>query len=1000
MALLAAASALVGLPFLPRPAAAASSNVVISQVYGGGGNTGAPYNADFVELFNRGSAPVDLTGMSLQYASSTGTGNFGANAAALTELPAVSLAPGQRFLVQEAPGAVGAALPTPDVVDATPIAMSATAGKVALATGITSLGCNGGSTACPPAATSRIVDLVGFGGANYAEGSPTAAPSNTTSVRRLTGGCTETDSNSADFEVVAPTPRNAASAAEPCDGTPPPTTTTTTSTTSTTSTTVPGDACGALATHQIAEVQGAGLTSPLVGQVVRIEGVVTADFQAAGQVGGYYLQDPTPDADDATSDGVLVFGSAPVSVGDLVRASGTVTEFTRSGEVGSVTELGSVSAVATCGTAALPAPATVDLPAPADVAGVPYLERFEGVLVSVPETLTLSEVFSLARFGELTLSADGRLFNPTNGNHPTDSVDLNRRRSFVLDDTLSTQNPATIPFSTPSDTPRVGDTITGVSGVWTFDFGVYRVQPTVTPTLVHSNPRPAAPDPVGGDLKFASFNVLNYFTDLGCGDPCRGANNAEELQRQRAKEVSAINGLDADVLGLIEMQNNGRTALDDLLGALNTAAGQTRWAGIVGPDPGSDAIQVAFIYRPDRVVPVGNPVNDGNAIHNRHPLGQVFRPVGGGREVLAVINHFKSKGSCPSSASDPNAEHGQGCWNPLRVQQAQALLTWLDAQPTPAKLLLGDFNAYGEEDPIHTLEAAGYTDLVKRLAPEDRYSFVFDAQSGDLDHALTNADLTPAVTGQDVWHINADEPVLRDYNTEFNPPAYYQANAYRASDHDPVLVGVDTGGPTLTVTRTPASGWARQVVLDVTCGADAVDCPADRTLTTEGADQSVTFVAHDAAGNATSVTVGDLDVDRTAPAIAWTGNAGTYTVDQTIAITCTATDPLSGIVTASCPSVSGPAWQHIGTNTLNGSATDRAGNAATASTTYRVVVTIPGIIRLLLAQVQDRATRDFLQQKLEQGQLQAAQNHLAAKAGKTIPVTTAFILSVLISSLR
>jgi hypothetical protein len=175
------------------PAAAASTSVVVSQVYGGGGNAGAPFTNDFIELFNRGSSPASVGGWSLQYASATGAGNLGADAGQLTELPDVTLAPGQYLLVQEAAGATPSALlPTPDVTDPTPIAMGATGGKVALVTGSTSLGCNGATTPCPPDALARIVDLVGYGNANFFDGTgPTPAPSNTAAAVRYPRTCAD-----------------------------------------------------------------------------------------------------------------------------------------------------------------------------------------------------------------------------------------------------------------------------------------------------------------------------------------------------------------------------------------------------------------------------------------------------------------------------------------------------------------------------------------------------------------------------------------------------------------------------------------------------------------------------------------------------------------------------------------------------------------------------------------------------------------------------------------
>jgi hypothetical protein len=199
-------------------AQAVSMGIVISQVYGGGGNSGAPLTHDFIELFNLGSSPVSLAGWSVQYTSATGTGNFGAATNLITPLPGLSLAPGQYLLIQEDQGVnPGTPLPTPDVTDSTPIAMSLTGGKVALVNTTTPLGCNGGSTPCPPAALATIIDLIGWDGANFFEG-PGAGPttSNTTAAFRVSGGCTDTDNNAADFVAGAPSPRNTASPLNVC----------------------------------------------------------------------------------------------------------------------------------------------------------------------------------------------------------------------------------------------------------------------------------------------------------------------------------------------------------------------------------------------------------------------------------------------------------------------------------------------------------------------------------------------------------------------------------------------------------------------------------------------------------------------------------------------------------------------------------------------------------------------------------------------------------------
>ncbi len=207
------------LPGQALPAYAVSPDIVISQVYGGGGNSGAVYTNDFVELLTEGTTTISLAGWSIQYASATGSGNFGANSGQLTPLSG-SVNPGQYILVEEAAGSTPvAALPPPDITDSTPINMSGSGGKVALVTSGTSLGCNGGSAPCSPEQLALIKDLVGWDGANFYEGA-SAAPGtgNSTAVLRASGGCTDTDDNSADFTAGAPDPHNSASPLHSCSG--------------------------------------------------------------------------------------------------------------------------------------------------------------------------------------------------------------------------------------------------------------------------------------------------------------------------------------------------------------------------------------------------------------------------------------------------------------------------------------------------------------------------------------------------------------------------------------------------------------------------------------------------------------------------------------------------------------------------------------------------------------------------------------------------------------
>jgi predicted extracellular nuclease len=578
----------------------------------------------------------------------------------------------------------------------------------------------------------------------------------------------------------------------------------------------------------VSAVQGPGEATPLGGSVVTIEGVVVGDFQdlpdEEGDVfgtdlGGFFVQEEAEDQDGdaATSEGVYVFGAAvDVVVGDRVRVTG------RAGEFHGLTQLSSVSSVVVCGAGVeLPAAASVELP----VESLDDLEALEGMRVTFPQELYVAEYFDFDRFGEVVLSAPvdgGRPRQPTALLGPDDPAiaglrDLIARSRIVLDDGRGRQNPdpARHPNGAVFDLGnlfRGGDTLQGVTGVLDFAFGLYRVQPTQGAVHAAANPRPEAPDPVGGSVRAAAFNVLNYFEDFGsvCGpdgdEDCRGADDPEEFERQRAKIVAALTALDADVVGLIEIENDrDQGALEDLVGALDAAAGAGTYAYVDAGGPvGTDVIRVALVYRPAALTPVGAPAvlddpafldpNDTGEDRNRAALAQTFEDAAGGRFTV-VVDHLKSKGDgCGPGDDDPV----QGSCSVTRLLGALALLEWLGTDPTgsgdPDFLLLGDLNSYAAEDPIAALTAAGYVDLLREHIGEGAYTYVFDGQLGYLDHALASASLAPQVTGTTAWHINADEVDLIDYDTTFKLPnqdALYAPDPYRSSDHDPVIVGLE-----------------------------------------------------------------------------------------------------------------------------------------------------------------------------------------------------------------
>jgi predicted extracellular nuclease len=527
------------------------------------------------------------------------------------------------------------------------------------------------------------------------------------------------------------------------------------------------EACATPATHQIAQVQGEGGSTPLNGQDVRIEGLVTGDFQRADQLRGFFVQDPTPDRNPKTSDGLFVYSTAEVAAGDRVLVTGKAVEYS------GLTELSPVSAVDVCGDGSV-RPESARLP-------LDDAEAHEGVLLRYGQRLTATETYQLGRYGEVTVSAGGRLFQPTDGHGSTQAG--NDRRRLLVDDGSTVQNPANVPYTSPKAL-RIGDSAVGLTGVLSQGFGTYRLQPTKAPHFARTNPRPSRPARVGGDVKVASFNTLNWFTTLGE----RGANTAQEQERQIAKLVAALKGLDADAVGLMEVENNGDTAVKALVDRLNAAVGAGTYSWIRHPNPGTDEIHVALIYKSAKLRPVGAPESSTDPVFDRPPLVQAFRGRTGAPFTM-IVNHFKSKGCGGATGPDQDQGDGQSCYNARRVSQAKAIAALAADETQP--LVMGDLNAYAAEDPITVLEQAGLAGQTGRFVrPAERYSYVFDGQSGELDHVLAGRDLARRITGAAIWHINSDEPLILDYNTEYNPPGLYRPDAYRSSDHDPLLVGL------------------------------------------------------------------------------------------------------------------------------------------------------------------------------------------------------------------
>ena len=805
----------------PAQAATDASQVVISEVYGGGGSASSAWQRDYVELYNPTSQPIDLGGTSVQYRSSGGSANPAGVTALTGSVPAKGF-----YLVAESAGSAGQPLPTPDASGG--IAMSGTAGTVFLASQPTALSSppTGSLTGNP-----AVLDLVGYGSTNTFETAPTAATSTSASAARDLAGA-DTDDNSADLVVATGTPGAAPA----------------------------GGPSGPPRTATIAEIQGTGDTSPMAGTSVTTTGVVTAAYPTGGFNGFYVQTEGTGgDVDPAThhaSDAVFVYGSAATSVvgvGDHVEVTGPVSEFAGLTEISP-----SAADVKVLGDPASVQPATVSLPRTES-----SRESFEGMLLAPQGPYTVADNYKLNQYAEIGLASGSTpLFTPTEVADPHDAAaikavqDDNAARAVTLDDGagvnfLATAKDTPLPYLTQDHQIRVGAPVSFARPVvLDWRFGTWRFQPTAQVTAADEPPvsfghtRTPAPAPTGGNVKIASFNVLNYFPTTGAdfvaaGGSCtwhddrtgdhvtvnsctgphsedgpRGAAEDEDLVRQQAKIISAINGLGADVVSLEEVENSARfgqdrdAAVSTLVDALNTAAGAGTWEFVptpasAGDQADEDVIRTAFIYRAATVAPVGDSVIDDVPAFDsaRDPLGQGFEPVGGSgyARFAVVVNHFKSKGSGPDDGT------GQGNSNPQRVAQAQELVRFADELQsnlgTDKVFLTGDFNAYTREDPMQTLYDAGYVDVGSDQAPEE-HTYLYGGTVGSLDHVLANDTALSTVTGAHVWNLNSVEPVALEYSRDnYNATDFYEPGPYRASDHDPLVVGLELPlGPVATST--------------------------------------------------------------------------------------------------------------------------------------------------------------------------------------------------------
>lgn len=573
----------------------------------------------------------------------------------------------------------------------------------------------------------------------------------------------------------------------------------------------------------VAAVQGTEAESIYVGTLATVEGVVIADYRTGGYKGIFIQTADSGGPADATpgaSDGIFVYlnNLAPeLAIGDLVSVTGIVSENYGQTQI----SLASLDDIAVTDAGYGVPDAT---PLPASMVGADR-EQFEGMLIAPEGTYKLASSHQLFNYGALWLSAGDELnVKNTEQVRPGDEANAiaaaNRANRILLDDGWSSQvisnaHPGEQPYFTTDAVVRNGDTVAFADEPyvlqWSFDD--WRLQPTIPiddtnaaeagfqPTFEANNPRTDAPPAVGGDFTVGSFNVYNYFTTLSSDNSkARGAKTAEQFAIQKSKIVSAINGLDADVVALMEIENSVKlgegidTALADLVDGLNAAAGAGTWSFVLTPTALDDAaitdyITNAIIYKTGVVTPVGDSkttVDETVWDIAREPIAQAFDL--DGKIVTVVANHFKSK-SPPSGNKDPDPADGQGFFTAERTEQAAALVAFTDQLAMEAgsddMLLIGDFNAYAFEDPIDVFTQAGWTDLVRTQAP-GQYTYTYDGELGSLDHVIASPSLADYITGTGVWNINSPEWSDRGYAngaTEAGTP-------YRSSDHDPIVVGV------------------------------------------------------------------------------------------------------------------------------------------------------------------------------------------------------------------
>lgn len=560
-------------------------------------------------------------------------------------------------------------------------------------------------------------------------------------------------------------------------------------------------ACGDAAIP-ISSIQGTGPVSPLAGETVTVEGVLTHKSRMRGGFGGFYLQqaDHQTDQNPATSEALFVYTDRQIdgmSIGTRLRVIGKVKEHY------GLTELVPVSHIQDCGREALPEPVSVTLPWTVNP------EQLENMRVRFAHPLTVVDNDNLGRFGELALAATDQV-RPTEVSAPgTDAYRVslqNRQNRVLLDDNSSVRNPRPVPWlsgKSSSKTVRAGDQVDGIIGVLDFRFDAWRIQPTQQPIFLATNSRESAPaSPPGDAVRIMTLNLGNFFNGDGHGGQfptARGAHTPAQFQHQQNRLLRALLGPDPDILALTELENDGYGSHSAIAALAEALGSQWRFVSTPGQD-GTDAIRTGLLYRSDRVSATGRPARlDSGPFRStgRPPLAQDFRPKEGTATVRVIVPHLKSKSCRGARGKDQDQADGQGCYAARRTEEARALAGWPGIASgdshSAGTLIIGDLNSYAREQPITVLAKAGFTSMVHHLHPCTdtscrHYTYRYRGEKGSLDYALASKRLKTRIVDARSWLVNVDEPRVLGYRKEYAPSLQ---GPWRSSDHNPVIVDLE-----------------------------------------------------------------------------------------------------------------------------------------------------------------------------------------------------------------